>query len=169
MFYANADAHRVCPGFTEALIPVEWVEAKRTRERTRLTLAMTREALEAEKALVIFPAGRIARRNARGALEDPPWSATALSLARKSVAPIVPLHVAGPVSRLFQLFDRVSDELRDVTLFHELLNKRGHRFRLTAGRPIAPGVLPHDAAEASARLKAYIERQLPADPERALP
>jgi len=36
VFYANSDAHRVCPRFDETLIPVEWVAAKRTRERTRL-------------------------------------------------------------------------------------------------------------------------------------
>ena len=29
---------KVAPHFDEVLIPVEWVEAKRTRERTRLTL-----------------------------------------------------------------------------------------------------------------------------------
>ena len=31
LFYANSDAERVCPRFTETLIPVEWVLAKRTR------------------------------------------------------------------------------------------------------------------------------------------
>ncbi len=34
-FYANADALRVCPRLDEALIPVEWVEAKRTLAHTR--------------------------------------------------------------------------------------------------------------------------------------
>eukprot|EP01035_Chromulina_nebulosa_P053332 gene53332-72878_t len=43
IFYANSDAHRVCARFDETLIPVEWVAAKRTRDRTRLTLTMTRE------------------------------------------------------------------------------------------------------------------------------
>src|SRR5512146_2367058 len=41
VFYANSDAHRVSPRLSEVLIPVEWVEDKRTRERTRLTLQMT--------------------------------------------------------------------------------------------------------------------------------
>jgi putative hemolysin len=150
------------------LIPVEWVIAKRTREGTRQTLVRTHEALEAGRALVIFPAGRIARRSS-GRLEDPPWAPTAFSIARRHGAPILPIHLAGPPSRLFHLFDRVSAELRDITLFHELLNKRGGRFRLTAGPPIAPGVLPQDAAEAAARMKVYIERALAADPERALP
>jgi putative hemolysin len=168
-FYANSDAHRVCPGFEEVLIPVEWVEAKRTRERTRLTLAMTREAMEAERALVIFPAGRLARRDRVGRLVDPPWAPSALAIARKYGAPIAPLHLAGPSSTLFHLFNQISPELRDITLFHELLNKRGRRFELIAGPLIDPQTLPGDAAEAAERLKAYIERELPADPERAQP
>ncbi|MBV9993627.1 MAG: 1-acyl-sn-glycerol-3-phosphate acyltransferase [Caulobacteraceae bacterium] len=168
LFYANSDAHRVCPGFAETLIPVEWVAAKRTRERTRLTLSRTREAMEAGRALVIFPAGRIARRRG-GRTEDPAWAPTACSVARKYHAPILPVRLSGPAPVLFHLFDRMSDELRDVTLFHELLNKRGRRFELVVGPPIDPGQLPQDAAEASARLKVYIERELGNDPERAQP
>lgn len=166
-FYANADAHRVSPGFGEVLIPVEWVEAKRTRERTRLTLALTREALEAERTLVIFPAGRLARRDAHGGLADLAWAPTALSLARRYAAPVLPIHVAGPWSGLFHLFDRVSPELRDITLFHEMLNKRRRRFTLTIGQPIAPEAFGSDAAAATERLKAYVERELGADPDRA--
>lgn len=169
VFYANSDAHRVCSRFIEALIPVEWVEEKRTRERTRLTLTMTREAMDEGRALVIFPAGRIARRKATGGFGDPEWAPTAFSIARKYDAPIAPIHMAGPNPRLFHFFDRFSKELRDITLFHELLNKRGRRFTLTAGPAVLPHDLPHEAAEACERMKAYIERELPADPERALP
>ena len=78
-FYANSDAHRVSPRFSDVLIPVEWVEAKRTRERTRETLLLTRQALEAERCLVIFPSGRLARRQADGRLADPPWAPSAVS------------------------------------------------------------------------------------------
>ena len=53
MFYANADAHRVAARFDEVLIPVEWVEEKRTRERTRQTLTQTRDVMEAEQPLMI--------------------------------------------------------------------------------------------------------------------
>jgi len=166
-FYANADAHRVAPRFDEVLIPVEWVEAKRTRERTRLTLTLTRQALEAERALVIFPAGRLARRGPDGTLCDPPWAPSAVSLARKYDTPILPIHVAGPWSGLFHLFDRVSGELRDITLFHEMLNKRGRAFSLTIGPLIAPQALGADAADVAPRLKAYVERELAADPDRA--
>ncbi|HEY3697594.1 1-acyl-sn-glycerol-3-phosphate acyltransferase [Phenylobacterium sp.] len=166
-FYANADAHRVVPRFDEVLIPVEWVEAKRTRERTRLTLQLTRQVLEAGRALVIFPAGRLARRAPGGGLADPPWAPSAISIARKYAAPILPVRLTGPASRLFHAFDRVSGELRDITLFHEMLNKRGRAFTLTIGPPIAPDALPADPAEAVARLKAHVEQALAADPDRA--
>jgi putative hemolysin len=166
-FYANADAMRVSPGLAEVLIPVEWVEAKRSRERTRVTLQRTREALEAERCLAIFPAGRLARRQPDGRLSDPPWAVSAVSVARKYGAPLLPIHVAGPWSTLFHLFHRISPELRDVTLFHELLNKQGREFAVTVGRPILPAALEGDAAEVTARLKAHVERGLAADPDAA--
>ncbi|TAL37196.1 GNAT family N-acetyltransferase [Phenylobacterium sp.] len=166
-FYANADAHRVSPGFGEVLIPVEWVEAKRTREKTRATLTLTREALEAERCLAIFPAGRLARKEPDGTLADPEWMSSAVSIARKYEAPLTPVHVAGPWSAMFHFFHGFSTELRDITLFHELLNKRGREFSLTVGRPIPPERLDGDPAEVTARLKTFVERDLPADPDRS--
>lgn len=165
VFYANADALRVSPRLAEVLIPVEWVEAKRTRQTARLTLEATRAAMEAERCLVVFPSGRLARRQADGRLLDPPWAPTAIAVARKHHAPVLPIHVAGPWSTLFHLFHGWSQELRDITLFHELLNKRGGRFILTVGPPIAPEALAGDAGEITARLKAYVEETLPKDPE----
>lgn len=165
IFFANADAIRVSPGLAETLIPVEWVESKRTREKTRATLEAARAAFEAERCVVMFPAGRLARVSKDGSLTDPDWATTATSLARRHRAPVIPVHVAGPYSRLFHMFDRVSQELRDVTLFHELLNKRGKAFQLTVGLPIAPDRLDPDAGRATYGLKAFIERILPIQPD----
>lgn len=165
-FYANADAHRVSPRFDEVLIPVEWVEAKRTRERTRATLQLTREALEAERCLAIFPAGRLARRQADGRLAESPWMSSAVSIARKYDATVLPIHVAGPWSTLFHFFHGFSGELRDITLFHELLNKRGRAFALTIGQPIPPTALDGDPTEVTERLKAHVEHGLATDPDR---
>lgn len=166
VFYANADARRVAPRFDEVLIPVEWVLEKRTREKTRATLQMTRTAMEAGQVLGVFPAGRIARRQADGTLADPPWATSAVSIARKYEAPILPVHVAGPASTLFHLFHRVSTELRDITLFHELLNKRGRKFELIVGPPISPEALEDDPQEATLALKRYVEILLPQDPRK---
>lgn len=165
VFFANADALRVSPRLAETLIPVEWVVDKRTREKTRATLDAARAAFEADRCVVMFPAGRLARVGRDGSLLDPEWAPTATSLARKYKAPVVPIHVAGPTSRLFHLFNRVSDELRDITLFHELLNKRKKAFRLSVGLPIDPARLDLDAARATYALKAFTERVLPSQPD----
>ena len=142
------------------------MEAKRTRDRTRQTLLLTREAMEAGRFLVIYPAGRLARRQPDGLLSDPPWQASAVSIARKYEAPVAPIHMTGPWSTLFHFFNGFSSELRDITLFHELLNKRGRRFGLTIGPPIPPQRLEGDPAEVVVRLKRYVERELARDPAR---
>ena len=163
IYFANADARRISLSLDEIFIPVEWVEAKRTRDTLRLTVRLAQEALEAERALVIFPSGRISRRR-NGVLADLPWASSALSLARRYHAPVLPIHLAGPPSRLFGLFDRVSSELRDITLFHELLNKHGAAFRLTTGPLIPPEAIGHPG-ETTQRLKAYVEEVLPLHPD----
>ncbi|WP_395945292.1 GNAT family N-acetyltransferase [Brevundimonas sp.] len=164
IFFANADAIRVSPRLNETIIPVEWVHEKRTREKTRATLNAAREAFEAERCVVMFPAGRLAREK-NGLLTDPEWAPTAASMARKYDAPVVPMHVTGPYSRLFHLFDKVSQELRDVTLFHELLNKANRPFGVDVGLPIPAERLDVDAARATEALKHFTERTLAADPD----
>ncbi len=154
IYFANADALRVNRRFAEALIPVEWVEAKRTREKTRETLTAAKAAFDAERCVVLFPAGRLARRDDEGRLTDPAWAPTAVSLAQKYKAPIVPMHLAGPNAFWFHLFNRFSSELRDITLFHEFLNKAGKRFDLVIGAPLDPETLETQP------LKTYVERKL---------
>lgn len=164
VFFANADALRVSPRLSETVIPVERVYEKRTREKTRATLNAAKAAFEAERCVVMFPAGRLAREQ-NGLLTDPEWAPTAASLARKYGAPVVPMYVTGPYSRLFHLFDRISHELRDVTLFHELLNKAGKRFGVDVGLPIPAERLDVDATRATEALKTFTERTLAADPD----
>lgn len=164
IFFANADAIRVSPRLDETIIPVEWVHDKRTRDKTRATLTAAKEAFEAERCVVMFPAGRLARER-NGVLTDPEWAPTAASMARKYDAPVIPMHVTGPYSRLFHLFDKVSQELRDVTLFHELLNKAGKPFGVDVGLPIPADRLDVDATKATMALKHFTERTLAADPD----
>ncbi|WP_297800925.1 1-acyl-sn-glycerol-3-phosphate acyltransferase [uncultured Brevundimonas sp.] len=168
IFFANADALRVAPRLDETIIPVEWVHAKRTREKTRHTLNAAKQAFAEERCIVMFPAGRLARAE-NGVLTDPPWESSAASLARKYNAPVVPVRMTGPTSKLFHTFDRFSEELRDVTLFHELLNKEGRTFGLTFAKPVSPDQLPVDADAATDQLKTYIERHLAARPDAPFP
>ena len=80
--------------------------------------------------------------------------ASGAMMARKFNLPVVPLHITARNSALFYLFDRIHPTLRDITLFHEVLNKTRQRYRLTIGPPIDPDALPAGSAEAIEVLRA---------------
>ncbi len=162
IFFANADAHRVCPRFHETLVAVEWVNAKRTIEKTKQTLRAAHKAFADERPVMIFPAGKLARL-IDGEIQDPAWEPSAVSLARKHDAPVIPIWVDGPYPFFFHTFDRISKEMRDITLFHELLNKKGKLFSMKVGPPIPPSKLQGPAEEVTLKLKRYVEKELPRD------
>ncbi len=166
VYFANSDAFRVAPNFDQILIPVEWVEEKRSRGKTRETLKLAQQAHEKKAAVVIFPAGRIAKYK-DGALRDPEWESTAVALARKKGAPILPVHMTGRSSRLYHLADRFSPALRDMTLFHEMMNRQGRRATVTFGPLIPPDRLGGEPEAVTRALKDYVELTLPKDPDAA--
>ncbi|MEQ9505189.1 MAG: 1-acyl-sn-glycerol-3-phosphate acyltransferase [Hyphomonas sp.] len=164
VFFANADAIRVNPHFQDVIIPVEWVVAKRSPAKARETLKRAAEAFAQEKCVVIFPSGRLAKK-VGGQMEEKDWFPTVVGLARKQAAPVVPLNLDARNSALYYLFCDLSNELRDITLFHELLNKRGSKIRMTFGEMIHPDRLQGDQAEVTETLKRHVAYSLLADPD----
>ena len=166
--FANADAVRVNPRFTDVIIPVEWLMDKRSPAKTRETLRRAAEAFAEEKCVVIFPSGKLARM-IDGALWEQPWFTTVVGLAKKQKAPICPLNVKARNSRLFYLFSKLNGELRDITLFHELLNKRRSRFDLTFGPLIQPDALAGPGQDVTDALKEFISYELTGKPDLSFP
>jgi putative hemolysin len=162
---ANADACRINPRFAEVIIPVEWVKDKRSVPKTRETLRRAAATFDAERLLMIFPSGALAQMR-NGKLTDEPWMPTAVSLARKNKAPVTPLHIAGRNSRLYYTFCGLNRELRDITLFRELLNKQGDKFHLTFGPQIPVEHLNGDPQAVTDKLRDYVDNILPRDPDR---
>ncbi|MEQ3649667.1 1-acyl-sn-glycerol-3-phosphate acyltransferase [Hyphomonas sp.] len=159
VFFANADAIRVNPQFQDVIIPVEWVAEKRTPAKTRETLKRAGQAFAEEKCVVIFPSGRLAKKE-DGRLIEKDWFSTVVGLARKQEAPILPLNLDAWNSRLFYFFSELNPELRDITLFHELLNKRGAEVRMTFGQMIPPDRLQGDAGDLTEKLKHHVAYDL---------
>ena len=150
--YANADILRILPQFERLIAPVEWRPEKRTHAKTRATMAYTRDAIAEGRLGVIFPSGRLAKR--RGLrLYERPWMASAAMIARKFDLPVIPLNIRARNSVLFYLFDLIHPTLRDITLFHETLNKDRQPFRIAIGEPISPRALPERSEEAIEVLK----------------
>lgn len=162
MFFANRDAVRVNPRFAEMVIPVEWREEYKTKLKTRETLQLTNHAVKEGKATILFPSGRIAYW-ANGRLNERPWKSSAVGLARKYNLPILPVHMTARNSGLFYWFAKWSTELRDMTVFHELLNKRGDRFDFTIGDLIPVEHLDGDINDVTKGLEQHTVFGLAAD------
>jgi putative hemolysin len=151
-FYANADILRVMPQLADVIAPVEWRPEKRSHAKARETMAYTRRALAQGRLGVIFPAGRLAKR--RGlTLHERPWMASAASIARKFDLDVIPVHLDAHNSPLFYTFDLMHPTLRDITLFHETLNKGRTHYGVTIGAPIPAASLPEDPQAAIAALR----------------
>ena len=162
MFFANRDAIRVNPRFAEIIIPVEWREEHKSKLKARETLQLTTRAVQEQKATVLFPSGRIAYW-ANGRLNERPWKTSAVGLSRKYNLPILPVNMTARNSGLFYWFAKWSTELRDMTVFHELLNKKGDRFDFTVGNLIEPEQLSGDPVEVTAALERHTVHTLAID------
>lgn len=145
-FYANRDILRVLPQMEDAIAPVEWRVEKRSHAKTRETMAYTKKAVEDGRLGVIFPSGRLAKRQGLR-LHERPWMASAAMLARKFELPVIPVNIRARNSVLFYLFDAIHPTLRDITLFHEMLNKARQPYVVTVGEEISPASLPASSEE----------------------
>lgn len=142
--FANRDAIRVMPQLADIIAPVEWRPEKRSHGSNRETLTYAANAFKDDRLAVLFPSGRLAKR--RGLkLYERPWMPSAAMLARKYGLPVVPLHITARNSVLFYLFDAIHPTLRDVTLFHEVINKGDHSFKIRTGKPIDGATLSKDS------------------------
>jgi len=156
-FFANRDAIRVAPGLADMIVPVEWMETRRSHSKGRETVRHLVQAFRDQRLIVIFPSGRLARPTARG-LEERRWQPSAVSLAQKYESPIIPMHIRARSSWLYYLFYLLNKELRDMTLFRELLNKQGHRYRIRIGEPFTPD---GDPREIALQLRNFVAKAMP--------
>lgn len=151
-YFANHDILRVLPQMADMIAPVEWRMEQRSHSKTRATMAYTRQAVSDGRLGVIFPSGRLAKR--RGLrLHERPWMASAAMIARKFDLPVIPVNIRARNSALFYLFDRIHPTLRDITLFHETLNKAGQPFQISVGEPISAAALPAKSEDSIALLR----------------
>lgn len=166
--FANRDAIRVNPKLEDMIVPVEWRSEFKSRDKTKETLRAAARAFDRDRAVVLFPSGRLAYMH-EGRLTERPWMTSAVALARKHRVPVVPVHMGGRNSRLFYALARISTELRDMTVFNELLNKTGASVPVHFGTPIDPDALDGDPQDVSDRLRRHCAETLARDPDAEFP
>jgi putative hemolysin len=151
-YFANHDILKVMPQMADMIAPVEWRKDRRSHAKTRETMVFARQAVKEGRLGVIFPSGRLAKR--RGTrLHERPWMASAAMLARKFDLPVIPIHLQARNSALFYLFDAIHPTLRDITLFHETLNKHRQPYEIRVGEQISPKALPENSEDGISLLR----------------
>lgn len=156
IFFANRDAVRCQDNLSEIIIPVEWMEEKRNHAKSKETVRNMVRAFKDDRLIVIFASGRLARPTPIGLIERP-WLESGVSLAQKYDSPIVPMHIKGHNSALYYFFWFLNAELKDMTLFRELLNKSGQRYHIKIGEPVASTA---DASVLTPALRKFVTTDL---------
>jgi putative hemolysin len=108
-------------------------------------------------AVCVFPSGAVSHLHLRTrAVTDPAWRDGVARLVRLTGATVVPCHLGGRNSALFQIAGLVHPWLRTALLPRELLGRRGTRMTVRIGRALRPDRLDGPAADVVARLRAAV-------------
>ena len=123
----------------ELLLPCAVFGAGRAPQGLRATF----KALEREEAVIVFPAGEVSRIRPQG-VADGTWSDGFLRFARRSGAPVLPVHVAAHNSPTFYGLSLLAKPLATLLLPREMLAAEDSRITLTVGEPVPSEALRGD-------------------------
>ena len=157
--YANSDMIKLAKGFEDIIIPVDWNEKNKSSKKSRMILKRTRDTLIKKKALLVFPSSRLSKRKGMH-LYERPWITTIIKLSKKFNAPIIPFHMSATNSLLFYFLEIANTELKDISLFKELINKRNLKYNIKFGKRIEPSSIDIDYEKETKNIQNYVEYSL---------
>ena len=154
--YANIDMIKLSKGFADIIIPVDWNDENKSVGKSKEILKRTRETLGEGKCLLVFPSSRLSKRKGLKLIERP-WLNTIVKLSKKYNAPIVPFHMNGHNSLFYYFLDVFNEELKNISLFSELVNKKEFKYTITFGEPIEPSSFQGDVDWETANIQNQVE------------
>ena len=154
--YANIDMIKLSKGFEDIIIPVDWNEKNKTAQKSREILKRTKMTLNKGNCLLVFPASRRSNRVGLKLIERP-WLNTIIKLSKKYNAPIIPFHMTGHNSLFYYFLDIFNEELKNISLFSELINKKEFKYKITFGKIIDPDSLKADLQKETEKIQKYVE------------
>ena len=96
-------------------------------------------SLHNEEAVIVFPAGEVSRLGPKG-IRDGKWRKGFLSIAARTKAPILPVHIKGRNSSGFYTASLLCRPLSTVMLIGEMFRQRQHQIAFTVGK-----IIPHES------------------------
>jgi len=118
-------------GLADLLIPIPVLEGRASATQ----LAAVRDTLEADGAVIVFPAGEVSRWDWRG-VRDGSWRPGFVRMAQAAQAPILPVRIEGRNSALFYGASALYRPLSTTLLPRELFARRGTRVMLRVADPV---------------------------------
>lgn len=106
-----------------------------------------RSAFEKEQVVIIFPAGMVTRVHNKQIVEAE-WKKTFVTYARELQRPIIPIYIAGGLSKTFYRLNRIRTKLGikanlEMFLLADEMYKQKHgKISFTIGKPLLPQDLP---------------------------
>jgi len=96
------------------------------------------DALHAEEAIIIFPAGEVSRMTTKG-IRDKEWHKSFLKFASRTGAPILPVYIGGRNSKTFYSVSTINKSLSTLLLSNEMFKQKDKEIDIIIGE-----VIPHE-------------------------
>ena len=93
------------------------------------------DALNADEALIIFPAGEVSRATPKG-VKDGEWHKSFLNFASRTASPILPVFIGGKNSKMFYSISALNKKLSTLLLSNEMFKQKGKEIELIIGELI---------------------------------
>lgn len=113
------------------LLPVDNL----TQSGYRRTVREVTDCLQQDQAIIIFPAGEVSRASATG-IKDGPWQSGFVHFARKTNAPILPIHLNSKNSALFYSLSMIYRPIGGLMLVNEMFKKHAEDMPVRIGELI---------------------------------
>lgn len=94
------------------------------------------DALNKQKAVIIFPSGEVSRANISG-IKDTKWKSGFLKIAKKTKSPILPIYIKAKNSNMFYMLSWLNRSVATATLPHEMFKSFEKNIDLKIGKPIS--------------------------------
>ncbi|NVK25667.1 MAG: lysophospholipid acyltransferase family protein [Gammaproteobacteria bacterium] len=113
------------------LLPVNNMAGNTPKENMRAI----EEHVENGGALLIFPAGEVSRLSPKGVM-DGKWRSGFLRFAKKTKAPVLPLHIDGKNSIFFYALSLLAKPISTLWLIDEMFKQKQRDIRIRIGKAI---------------------------------
>ncbi len=94
------------------------------------------EALDTEKAVIIFPSGEVSRARVDG-IKDTAWKTGFFKIAKKARAPILPIYIKAKNSKTFYMLSWLNRSFATATLPHEMFKSYQKTIDFKIGKAIS--------------------------------